>query len=254
MNNPIKKIISNKSWIAFILIGIVCVFAVFINYNKTVFLSLNRKIPIYCVDTGEKKDIAISFDASWGADNTIKILDTLDKYHIKATFFLVGIWVDHYPDMVKEISKRGNEIGNHSNKHPDMTKVSKDRMLQEISVNDAKIAAITGTIPKLFRCPGGAYNNSVIEAVESTGHYCIQWDVDSIDWKGQGADLEYNRIIKKTKPGSIILCHNDAKYTPNNLPRIIEKLQSEGYNFVKISDLIYKDNYTIDHAGKQIKK
>lgn len=236
-----------------ILISAAVIMGIFNYRTKGVFLlNQKKKLPIYCVDTDEKK-IAISFDASWGADKTDKILEILDKYDVKATFFLVGGWVDNYPDKLKEIHKRGHEIGNHSNTHPTMTKISRAKIINEIEITDAKIMKITGQGTKLFRCPEGAYDDKVIEAVESTNHYCIQWDVDSIDWKAQGADLEYSRVIKKTKAGSIILFHNDAKYTPQNLPRIIEKLKNEGYEFVKISDLIYEEDYHLDHEGRQIK-
>lgn len=242
----------NMAALALLLTAIII--STFINYSKTgVFLKTDRKLPIYCVDTKEKK-VSLTFDASWGDDKTDKILDILDKYQIKATFFLVGGWVDDYPEKVKELKKRGHEIGNHSTKHPDMTTISRDRMVQEIAITDAKIRELTGEGTILFRCPSGAYNNAVIETVESTNHYCIQWDVDSIDWKGNGADIEYNRVIKKVKPGSILLFHNDAKYTPETLPRIIEYLKAQGYSFVKTSDLIYKDNYYIDSEGKQCAK
>jgi polysaccharide deacetylase family sporulation protein PdaB len=226
--------------------------SIFINYKDTgVFLNVNRKLPIYSVDTKEK-EVAISFDVSWGDDNINKILDILDKYNVKATFFIVGGWIDDNPDKVKEIYMRGHELGNHSNMHPDMTKISSNKIIEDINICDAKIMKITGTETKLFRFPEGSYNESSMQAVEQTGHIPIQWNVDSIDWKEQGADIEYNRVINKTKPGSILLFHNNAKYTPENLPRIIEKLQSEGYKFVKVGDLIYKDNYHIDYEGKQI--
>ena len=242
---------------------VIVIFALFLGtlitlgvYNmktKGVFFSQQRKLPIYSVDTKEKK-IAISFDASWGDDRTDDILKVLDKYNAKATFFIVGAWIDQYPDKLKIMYEKGHEIGNHSNKHPIMTTISKDRMIEEIAITDAKIMSITGQGTTLFRCPSGEYNNLVIETVEATNHYCIQWDVDSIDWKEQGAEIEFNRIVKKTKPGSILLFHNDAKYTPENLPRILEYFKAEGYEFVKISDLIYKDNYYINVEGKQIQK
>ncbi|MGV8981357.1 polysaccharide deacetylase family sporulation protein PdaB [Clostridium sp.] len=221
--------------------------------TKGVFLGEQRKLPIYSVDIKEKK-IALSFDASWGEDKTDDILKILDKYNVKATFFVVGAWIDKYPDKLKTIYEKGHEIGNHSNKHPIMTTISKDRMINEIAITDAKIMSITGQVTTLFRCPSGEYNNLVIETVESTNHYCIQWDADSIDWKAQGAEIELDRILKKTKPGSILLFHNEAKYTPQNLPKILEYLKGEGYEFVKISDLIYKNNYYINGQGKQIKK
>jgi len=236
-----------------IFIGISTIIGVYNWKTKGAFLSEQRKLPIYNVDTKEKK-IAISFDASWGDDKTDEILKILDKYNAKATFFVVGAWVDQYPDKLKTIYEKGHEIGNHSNKHPMMPTISKEDMIKEIDITDAKIMAITGKDTTLFRCPSGEYNNLVIETVANTNHYCIQWDVDSIDWKEQGADIEYNRIIKKTKPGSILLFHNNAKYTPENLPKILQYLKNQGYQFVKVSDLIYKNNYYIDAAGKQIQK
>lgn len=225
---------------------------VYSNRTKGVFASNSRKLPIYSVQTDEKK-VAITFDASWGEDKTDKIIEVLDKYNVKATFFVVGAWVDQHPDKLKELYEKGHEIGNHSNMHPIMTKSSKEKIINDICIADAKIMKITGEKPKLFRFPDGAYNDASITAVESTNHTCVQWDVDSIDWKAEGADIEYRRIVDKTKPGSILLFHNDGKYTPENLPKIIEKLEADGYKFVKISELIYKENYYLDHEGKQIK-
>jgi len=246
--------IKKKLIVVFVLFfGTLIILGVYNLKTKGVFLEEQRKLPIYSVDTKEKK-IAISFDASWGDDRTDDILKILDKYNAKATFFIVGAWIDQYPDKLKTMYEKGHEIGNHSNKHPIMTTISKDRMIEEIAMTDAKIMSITKQATTLFRCPSGEYNNLVIETVEATNHFCIQWDVDSIDWKEQGADIEFNRIVKKTKPGSILLFHNDAKYTPENLPRILEYLKAEGYEFVRISDLIYKDNYYINGEGKQIQK
>ena len=221
--------------------------------SKGVFFDTGRKLPIYSVQT-EEKNIAITFDVNWGNSNTKKILDVLDKYNIKATFFLIGNWIDDFPEEVEEICKRGHEIGNHSNSHPDMTRISTEDMIKEISIADAKIMKVTGESTKLFRCPSGAYNDLVVETVNSNGYHCIQWDVDSIDWKAQGADNEYNRVMRKVQPGSILLFHNDGKYTPETLPRIIEDLKAKGYSFVKVGDLIYKENYYINNQGKQIKK
>jgi polysaccharide deacetylase family sporulation protein PdaB len=247
MNYIKKKLIV----VVVLIIGILATLGVYNLKTRGVFIGEARKLPIYSVDTKDKK-IAISFDASWGEDRTDEVLITLDKYNAKATFFLVGAWIDMYPEKLKTMYEKGHEIGNHSDKHPIMTKISKETMISEIAITDAKIMSITGQKATLFRCPSGEYNNLVIETVEATNHYCIQWDADSIDWKEQGAKIEYDRIIKKVKPGSILLFHNNAKYTPENLPKILEYLKAEGYEFVKISDLIYKNNYYIDELGKQI--
>ncbi|AZV58214.1 polysaccharide deacetylase family sporulation protein PdaB [Clostridium sp. AWRP] len=244
----IKKIFM-VSILLLIAIGV----SLFANYRyEGAFARVNRKLPIYCVDTKDKK-IAITFDVSLGDEYIDKILNVLDKHNIKATFFVVGDWVDRNPDKLKEIYNKGHEIGNHSNRHPNMTKISRDKIIEDININEAKIRNITGSGTKLFRCPEGSYNDDVIDTVKNSGYYCIQWNVDSIDWKEQGADLEYNRVIKSTKPGSIVLFHNSAKYTPFNLERIIVNLKEKGYKFVKVGDLIYKDNYKMDYDGKQMR-
>lgn len=231
-----------------IFIGIV--FTIINLKNSGVFGQGDKKLPIYCVNTEEKK-IAISFDTNWGSDNTKKILDILDKENVKATFFLIGAWVDKYPEYTKEIYKRGHEIGNHSDTHPDFAVISRNKMIQEIAITDAKLMKLIGKATDIFRFPSGSYNENAVNVVESTNHFCIQWDVDSVDWKEYGEDIEYNKVMKKVKPGSILLFHNNAKYTPRTLPRIIKDLKAEGYKFVKISDIIYKKNYYIDYNGKQ---
>jgi len=214
----------------------------------------NRLLPIYCVKTDQKK-IAISFDAAWGNQDTEQILKILEKYNIKATFFLVGAWVDKYPESVKQIHNAGHEIGNHSNSHPDSTKISVEELKKELTCCNQKIYELIGVTPKLFRAPFGAYNNNSIKTVESLKMYNIQWDVDSCDWmEGHTAERIKSDVLKKVKPGSIVLFHNAAAYTPDALPAIIEKLLSDGYSFCKISDLIYKENYVIKHDGTQIKK
>jgi polysaccharide deacetylase family sporulation protein PdaB len=234
-----------------LLIITVCVGIMGRVFYKEAFAPTNKKLPIYSVDTKEKK-IAITFDVNWGDDKTNEILDILDKYNAKATFYIIGLWCDDYPEKVKEITKRGHEIGNHSNKHPDYTTMTKENIIKDLEIANAKILGLTGESPKTFRFPSGAYNDTSMEAIESAGVKAIQWDSDSIDWKANGADIEYERIVSKAKEGSILLFHNDGKYTPQNLPRIIEKYQSMGYEFVKVSDLIYSDNYYLDHTGKQI--
>jgi polysaccharide deacetylase family sporulation protein PdaB len=219
--------------------------------NAVAASSITKKqLPIYSVERQDKA-VSLSFDAAWGNEDTQNLIDILNKYHIKATFFLVGAWVDKYPLSVKALADNGEDIMNHSNTHPHMTKLSLDDMLKEIAACDDKIQAITGKKPILFRAPYGDYNNTLIEALNSTGRYGIQWDVDSLDWKGISADQITQRVLSKVKSGSIVLFHNAALHTPEALPGIIESLQKQGYKIIPISQLIYKDNYTIDNAGRQ---
>ena len=221
--------------------------------SVSAFAGANKKLPIYCVDTSEKK-IAISFDAAWGNDDTGTLIEILKEYNVPATFFVVGAWVDKYPESVKELAEAGHRVQNHSNTHPYMTQLSKAKMIDEITVCNEKIKAITGISPTLFRPPYGDYDNSVVEAVEGLGMFPIQWSVDSLDWKDNAtAESIYKRVTSKVKNGSIVLFHNDAEHTPEALPNILKALKEQGYEFVFIDDLIYKENYEIKHYGTQCK-
>ena len=133
-----------------------------------------------------------------------------------------------------------------------MTELSEQQIIENATACDNKIEAITGVRPFLFRPPYGDYNDKVVNTLKSMGHYTIQWDVDSLDWKETGTQDIIDRVLGKIQPGSIVLFHNAAKYTPEALPSVIEGLIQKGYSFKPVSELIYRDNYTIDHAGKQI--
>ncbi|AKL94309.1 polysaccharide deacetylase PdaA [Clostridium aceticum] len=254
-----KIYIFKKKTVAVILIGILILLGVFgiitsffggaVGAIGTVF-SPQKKLPIYSVETEEKK-IAISFDAAWGDEFTDDILDTLDKYNVKTTFFLVGFWVDKYPDMVKQIHERGHEVGNHSSTHPHMSKLSKEQIVKELKTTGDKIEAITGVTPTVFRPPFGDYNDLLIETAAEVGYHTIQWDVDSLDWKEMGVNPVVDRVTRNVKKGSIVLFHNNAKYVAEYLPLVLEKLQEQGYTIVPISDLIIKDNYIMDSTGRQ---
>lgn len=218
------------------------------------FAASERKLPIYCVENN-KKQIAISFDAAWGADDTDQLISILKTYKVKATFFVVGAWVDKYPDEIKKLSKAGHRVENHSNSHPYMTKLSTEKMITELTACNEKIKEITGRQPVLFRAPYGDYNNAVIDAVQSQKMFTIQWDVDSLDWfESATPDSIIKNVTEKVKDGSIMLMHNDAEHTPAALPTILKTLQDDGFEFVLIEDLIYKDNYEIRHDGMQCKK
>ncbi|RKD27325.1 polysaccharide deacetylase family sporulation protein PdaB [Caminicella sporogenes DSM 14501] len=223
-----------------------------IGYKVLEVLASDKMLPIYSVNTEEKK-VAISFDAAWGDQFTDGILDILDKYKVKTTFFLVGFWVDRYPDMVKKIYERGHEIGNHSTTHPHMSKLSREEIIKELNTTGEKIYNITGKRPNLFRPPFGDYNNTLIKTAKECGYYTIQWDVDSLDWKELGVKPVVDRVTRNIKNGSIVLFHNNAKYVLEYLPLVIEKLQKEGYKIVPISELIIKKDYYIDHTGRQRK-
>ena len=215
-------------------------------------VSPKRDLPIYCVDKGEEKICSVSFDAAWGNEDTEELIAILGKYNVKATFFVVGDWVEKYPESVKQLADAGHEIMNHSDTHPYMTKLSDEQMKEQINLCSDKIQSITGVRPTLFRPPYGDYNDRVVSNARQINHYTIQWDVDSLDWKDLSPDAIYDRVTKRVSPGSIVLFHNAAKNTPAALPKILEKLQSDGYSIIPISQLIYKENYRMDNTGRQI--
>ena len=213
-----------------------------------------RQLPIYCVQRDQKM-LSISFDAAWGNEDTQELIDILAQYNVKATFFVVGEWVDKYPESVKALHDAGHEVMNHSNDHAHMTQLSKEEIVADVEACNDKIEAVTGVRPTLIRPPYGEYDDNVITAIRSMGMEPIQWDVDSLDWKDLSASEITQRVVNKVQPGSIVLFHNAALHTPEALPDIIETLLQEGYTFVPISQIILPGecgtDYTIDHTGRQ---
>lgn len=212
-----------------------------------------RKVPIYYVNT-QNQQVAISFDAAWGADKTEKIMSICKEYNVNATFFLVGFWVEDYPEIAKKIAENGFEIGTHSNTHPDMAKISAEKQKLELETSLNIIKKNTGVDAKLFRPPFGAYNDSLISTAESLGLTTIQWDVDSLDWKGISAMEITNRVLNGVRNGSIILCHNNSDHILDALPIMLDRLQKKGYTVSCVGDLILKSDYVIDNNGMQTAK
>lgn len=213
-------------------------------------LAVKRELPVYNVARDDNK-IAISFDASWGGDNTMKLLDILDEYDVKATFFLVGIWVDKYPELVKAIAEHGHEVQNHSNTHPHMSQLTESQIRTELNDVSDKIEAITGVRPTLFRPPYGDYNNRVVTVSRAEGYECVQWSVDSLDWKNRGKDDLIRRATNNVRSGDIILFHNDSDYIVEALPTVLQAYRDQGLTLVPVGELVLKAPYTIDVQGKQ---
>jgi len=232
-----------------ILVVIIAIFTLPIN----VFAKDNK--PIHCVDRDDKK-ISLTFDVNWAENDYLyEILDLLDKNNVKATFFIMGKWVI-YPEgnreKLIEIHKRGHEIGNHSYVHPDFKNIGKERIIEEVKKTEEIIEKEVGVKTNLFRFPSGSYSQESLSVIHGLQYKSIQWDIDSVDWKGESKEREYKKVIDNIKGGSILLYHNNGKHTVENLNEIIPKLKSEGYEFVKISDIIYENSYEIDDNGKQL--
>ena len=209
-----------------------------------------RELPVYNVDT-EEKVVAISFDAAWGRANTEGILEILDRYGVKTTFFLVGFWAEAHPDLVAQLVSRGHEIGNHSATHPHMSQQTAAQIREELRKTSDLVQSITGQPTTLFRPPYGEYNDTVVRVSREEGYECVQWNVDSLDWKNISAQDMISRCTKNLSPGDIVLFHNDSKYILEALPAILEYYQQAGYNIIPVSQILLKGKTWIDHAGTQ---
>lgn len=213
--------------------------------------SVPKYLPIYNVKTDEKK-IAFTMNCAWNADDIDSILETLKNNNVHITFFMVGDWVDKYPEAVKKINEAGHEIGSHSNTHPHVNKLSAEKNLEEINLSVAKIQKITGQKTNIYRAPYGEYNNTVIKTAEENGYYTIQWNLDTLDYKGLTGEQMWNRLKNKLENGAIILSHNGTKHTADSLDMLIKNIKSKGYEIITVSQLIYIDNYIINGNGTQI--
>lgn len=216
--------------------------------------SSGKELPIYCVETPDKK-AAITFDCAWGADDILQILDTLKQKQVKASFFIVGQWAEKHPEEVRMIAQEGHDIGNHSYSHLRMGALDRDRIVSEIQKCGKLLDELTGEKTELFRAPYGDYSNNTVTVARDLGYYTIQWNVDSLDWKpGIGIEEIKSRVSSKLNPGSIILFHNDTPHTAAILPDIIDTIKTSGYELVPVSQIIIRENYFIDFDGRQKKK
>ena len=208
-----------------------------------------KMLPIYCVQRDDKC-VSLTFDAAWGNEDTQTLIDILGQYNVKATFFVVGNWVDKFPESVKALAEAGHEVMTHSDDHAHFSKLTSEQIVANLNAGCDKIESVTGVRPTLFRCPYGEYDDHVIQTVNDMGLKTIQWDVDSLDWKDLSAGEITQRVTDGVRSGSIVLFHNAAKHTPEALPGIIEYLQQNGYHIVPVSELLLNGDYEMDHTGR----
>ena len=242
--------------VLFVLMGIVLTINTYNYFCKREILQVSnsdRLLPIYSVETNEKQ-VAITFDCAWGADDIPSIIDTLVSNDVNATFFMVGDWIEKYPDAVRLLVENNLELGNHSDSHAHVNNLSYEKNIVDMKACNSKLKDLTGEEVKFYRGPYGEYNNTVIQAAESLNMKVIQWDIDTLDYTGKTTDEMCERIKKKLRSGSIILMHNDTEYTASGLEQIINCIKEEGYEIIPLSELIYFEDYTINHEGRQIKK
>lgn len=211
----------------------------------------SRRLPIYGVNTQEKK-IALTFDCAWENSDTEILLEILETNDVKATFFMTGDWCTRYPEDVRRFWEAGHDIENHSYAHPHVASISRETLMEDTQKCEETIESLTGSQPVLYRAPYGEYSDDMLALLEDDmGYRVIQWDCDSMDWKGRDAADMIRTIENKLRPGSILLFHNDTENTPQTLRQLIPLLKGEGYEFVLVRDLILWEDYTLDHEGRQ---
>ncbi|WP_082023298.1 polysaccharide deacetylase family protein [Sporosarcina koreensis] len=182
----------------------------------------------------QQKRVALTFDDGPEPASTGKILEILKKYDAKATFFMLGSRVEYYPDLAKAVKDAGHEIGNHSWNHPDLSKMTLPKALEEINRTKDIIHKVTGEKPTVFRPPYGAYTEQLSK---QTIPPIVLWDVDTMDWKYRDAGKLLEEVKKATKDGSTVLMHDIHMSTADGLEAVMQYLTAEGYTFVTVSEM-----------------
>ncbi|MGF7047454.1 polysaccharide deacetylase family sporulation protein PdaB [Paenibacillus sp. DS2015] len=207
---------------------------------------LYHKYPETIKTRGERiKQIALTFDDAPDSRFTAQVLDVLDKHHVKATFFVIGERAKKHPELVARMNREGHSIGNHSYNHPQFSKISFDSFQDQILKTEQIIHQIVGYSPRLIRPPYGDITESQLKWAKAHGYKIINWNVDSLDWKGLSKEEVKKNILSSVGPGSIILQHagggegSDLKGSIEALPEVIQELRDKGYTFVLVADMLH---------------
>lgn len=185
----------------------------------------------------ESKNISLMINVYWGNDYIQPILDVLKENEIKTTFFIGGTWAKQFPDLLQKIYNDGHEIANHGFYHKDHKNISYEQNKKEIEETHNLIKQLLNLEMTLFAPPSGSYSNTTLEIAESLNYKTIMWTRDTIDWRDQDATLIYERAIKNSAGGDLILMHPTEK-TLEALPKIIKTLKEKGFNLTTVSNTI----------------
>jgi peptidoglycan-N-acetylglucosamine deacetylase len=248
---------NGKKTVVRISLSVLCLSALFINEINERYTSTGNSMnlsyqgirplshsPLYKVNVKEKW-MAFTFDDGPHPVYTRNVLNVLDKYGGKGTFFVTGQRAQNYSSVIKEISEQGHEIGNHTFSHPSMRKITSLQLEQEIQKADEVIHSLTGETPVLFRPPGGIQNETVIHAAEKKKHIVVIWskNQDPKDWSNPGIEAIVKQVTQHAQPGQIILLHDSGlnrTQTIKALESILSILSKQGYKFVTVSELIHQ--------------
>lgn len=215
-----------------------CVIACFVYGRRQTVQASNSEYngTIYAGDKSSK-NISLMINVYWGTEHLDLMIDILDKYEAKATFFVGGSWVKDNPKMLKKILDSGHEVGNHGTNHKEHAKVSYQDNLTEIQTCHEFVKHSIDVEMELFAPPGGSYNSNTIKAAEFLNYKTIMWTRDTIDWRDKNASLIYSRAVTNLSGGDLILMHPTAE-TAQALTNIVEHIKQQGFNLVTVSETL----------------
>ena len=205
--------------------------------GSILFASGNLEYAPYYRGNTEKKQVSLMFNVYWGTEYIDSILEVLNEYNTKATFFIGGTWADKEGEMLKKIYIKGHEIANHGYFHIDQKKVSYSKNQEEILVAERMIEAILGVKTDLFAPPSGSFSDTTLKAAFDLGYKTIMWSKDTIDWRDKDENLMFTRATKDLKNGDLVLMH-PTRHTLNALGRILRFYDENEFSQVTVSQNI----------------
>ncbi len=226
----------NHRHIFFSIIGLVAISAVYVQVAELIDTG-----PMAIAGTRtEHKVVALTFDHSWGNKFTPSILDSLKSHDAKVTFFIMGPWATKFPEVAQRMVAEGHEIGSHGFRHENYGDMGPDWVKNDIQKAHDQIKEITGVEATLIRPPNGHYSSKSLQTAHELKYRTIIWNVDSLDWKNPGRDVIIERVMKRLKPGAIILMHasDTPVQTAEALPILLNKIKAEGYKIVTVGELL----------------
>lgn len=200
----------------------------------------------YYVEETEEKKIYLTFDCGFENGNTPAILDALKKHNAKATFFIVGNYMETSPDLVKRMVEEGHTVGNHTYHHPDMSKIgNKEAFRKELSDLEALYEETIGQpMTKYYRPPQGIYSESNLKMAQELGYKTFFWSLAYVDWyQDQQPTHEeaFSKLIPRIHPGAVVLLHNTSKTNGEILDELLTKWEELGYSFHTLGELTGKE-------------
>ena len=228
-------VIKVKRWASNLIIALViaCVggFAVFAGLSIVPTTAVSG---VYYNGDTTKNDVTLMINVYWGTEYLDDMLEILNNYNVKTTFFIGGTWAVLNEDYLTKIYESGHELANHGYHHKDHDKLDEAGNLNEISTTHKIVKELTGVEMDLFAPPSGAYDSLTVTCAEQLGYHTIMWTRDTIDWRDHDSNLIYSRAVKNAKGGDLILMH-PTEATVEALPKIIEYFQANNFNLTTVS-------------------